>query len=90
MGVKWCLESVKVEMSSDGGILFVVEFFNFVIDGIGWIEMKWKDDAEWCLCVWMELLEWVGCIDGVGWCMYVHECVSEWSCFCAKWLLLGV
>ena len=35
MGVKWCLESVKVEMSSDGGILFVVEFFNFVIDGIG-------------------------------------------------------
>ena len=29
------LESVKVEMSSDGGILFVVEFFNFVIDGIG-------------------------------------------------------
>lgn len=89
MGVKWCLESVKVEMGSDGGILFVVEFFNFVIDGIGWIEMKWKDDAEWCLCVWMELLEWVGCIDGVG---VVHVCawVCEWvKLFLCEMVVIG-
>ena len=102
MGVKWCLESVKVEMSSDGGILFVVEFFNFVIDGIGWIEMKW-----WCRMVFVCLNGVVGVSGMHRWCLGgACMCMSVWVsevvfvrngcyCVCRVWMsaeksLLGV